>query len=173
MRTSQDARLTAGSFAAQPGVGADRIIGRRRRASLVGVGMFAGLCLCVPGPSATAQPDRTCTLSTVKGPYGFILNGTLVGLGPLGSVGLVTFDGAGQWSAEGTISINGSVFTASFNGTYSVNSDCTGTQVGSDGSTATFVILARGNELLVIMTNPGEVATMTMKKQFPRPLNEI
>ncbi|MFM0220959.1 hypothetical protein [Paraburkholderia dipogonis] len=87
-----------------------------------------------------------CSNATLKGPYGFTGHGEILGLiGPdnavhpyastsiLDDVALVTFDGTGGFTRTDFGVIGGlpkggsTAFNPNQNGTYSVNSDCTGT----------------------------------------------
>lgn len=84
-------------------------------------------------------------------------------------VGIIRFDGTGNLSAKRTISVNGGITTDSVTGTYTVNPNCTGSATLSDGLAVDAVAGKReGNkvqELLVIGTNNGTVATGFAKKQ--------
>ena len=102
--------------------------------------------------SGTAQaggpggPGGMCSNATLKGPFGFIGHGEILGLigadgavhpyaatSILDDVALVTFDGAGHFSRTDFGVIAGLpkggqvTFNPNQTGTYSVNSDCTGT----------------------------------------------
>src|SRR4029077_9878147 len=54
------------------------------------------------------QAHTGCSNSSLRGNYGFQINGTIVGLGPIGGVALVTFDGEGNFTQTDNVSINGS-----------------------------------------------------------------
>lgn len=90
--------------------------------------------------------DGLCSKATLKGPYGFIGGGQILGLidsnnvlhpfaSPLiyDDVALVTFDGNGGFTRTDVGNINGlpkagsTTFNPHQTGTYTVNSDCTGT----------------------------------------------
>lgn len=78
-------------------------------------------------PAARAQDEGGCSNATVAGKWGFTTNGTVVGIGPRASLGILTLDDAGNLrNSKATASLNGSVTDETFSGTYSVNSDCTG-----------------------------------------------
>ena len=67
---------------------------------------------------------------------------------------------------------NGSTAQATETGTYSVNSDCTGTytvQISPFGITsqASFVIDSSGDELEILVTDPGSVITCVAKRLYP------
>lgn len=72
--------------------------------------------------------DDHCSLKRAAGKWSFTDNGTVVGVGPRVAVGILTLDSAGNVSnGVATSSLNGAVAQETFSGTYTVNSDCTGT----------------------------------------------
>jgi hypothetical protein len=79
--------------------------------------------------AARAQAQGpSCSLALTAGKYGFTTNGTVVGIGPRASVGILTLDAAGNFlNGKVTSSLNGSVTDETASGTYTVNPDCTGT----------------------------------------------
>ncbi|MFP3566212.1 hypothetical protein [Paraburkholderia sp. SIMBA_030] len=98
------------------------------------------------GPGGHGGSRGLCSNATLKGPYGFTGHGEILGLiGPdnkvhpysatsiLDDVALVTFDGAGGFTRTDFGVIGGlpkgglTTFNPNQNGTYTVNSDCTGT----------------------------------------------
>ena len=114
-----------------------------------------------PGPAYHA-----CTLASLNGPYGFTGTGTIIGEGPVASVGTFTFDGEGIIVGHFSQSRNGNLNHQSPTGTYTVNSNCTGSWTLSNGSEVDFVIVAGGDELMWVRTDPGVVITAVGKKQF-------
>src|ERR1700737_1288662 len=104
-----------------------------------------------------------------KGAYGFVLSGTIVGLGPFAIIELATFDGAGNWTRTETANINGHVLPPeTITGTYSINEDCTGSTSEIQGHSSALVLVDDGNEILSIGTESGTVLTVTLKKQSAR-----
>lgn len=78
-------------------------------------------------PSVKAQePGRKCSLKTLKGAFGIKFEGQRIGLGPLASVGRITFDGNGVFTTSEAGTFNGALFQRTFTGPYVVNDDCTG-----------------------------------------------
>jgi hypothetical protein len=78
-------------------------------------------------PAARAQDEGICSNATVAGKRGFTTNGTVVGIGPRASLGILTLDGDGNLrNGKATASLNGSVTDETFSGTYSVNPRCMG-----------------------------------------------
>ena len=98
-----------------------RTIVRTRLAIILGA-TFLSLA-----PGARAQDEPGCSSASVAGKWGFTTNGTVVGIGPRASIGILTLDGVGNLrNGKATASLNGSVTDETFSGTYSVNPDCTG-----------------------------------------------
>ena len=67
--------------------------------------------------------------ATLHVTYSVSGGGTVVGLGPVASVGEVTYDGKGNSNAVYTASLNGKIVPVIVAGTYTVNPDCTATAV--------------------------------------------
>ena len=101
--------------------------------------MFA--TLIAVGSAAAAS----CSNATTKGVYGFIFAGSAGGQ-PTTSVGQATFDGKGGVSVSQTQSVNGTIQTSSFTGTYSIAKNCTGTLVDSENGATTNFVLDDGNK---------------------------
>jgi hypothetical protein len=108
-----------------------------------------------------AQGTVTCGLSGKK----LVLTTNLVGLvqGTLvaDTVGRVTLDGKGKISGTETFTLNGAVSELAVKGSYTENSNCTGTwHVTPKGGTETnfnTVVVNSGKELLLIQTDSGTV----------------
>jgi hypothetical protein len=110
-----------------------------------------------------------CTNSTIQGTYAFTIHGQIVN--PDGSTLLVdglaktTFDGKGNLTQLDAVAINGNMAPgwASNTGTYSVNSDCTGTFTVTNGSQAPvhlqMIIAQSGNRIHDVVTDPGIATT--------------
>lgn len=96
---------------------------------LIGTTLAVIACttLLTLAPAARAQDEGGCSTATVAGRWGFTTNGTVIGIGPRASLGILTLDGTGNLrNGKATSSLNGSVTDETFSGTYSVNPDCTG-----------------------------------------------
>src|SRR5712692_6918179 len=108
---------------------------------------------------ARGDEDRKhagCTNATLNGTYGFQRMGHTL-QGELSAVGIVTFDGQGNGVAAQTISRSG-IFNSVTNqlGTYTINSDCTGTETDPNGNVfAHLVIVHGGSEVLGMSLTPG------------------
>lgn len=129
-------------------------------------------------PKAWAWEDKECSNATLHGSFGYTSTGTLLPsyvpppfAGPFGEVGRQTFDGKGHTDATATLSANGNIQPVTIQGTYTVNSDCTGSMTLNvsplDATVhAYFVIDDDGTELRAIGTDSGLVETRVYKKQF-------
>jgi hypothetical protein len=116
-----------------------------------------------------------CSNATLTGSYGFKQDGFGTRNGkaggpavPFASVGAVTFDGAGNASFTVTQVFNssGGEFFEAIPGTYTVNSDCTGTITIEDfGLHFYFVTVGGGAEFFAIQTDIGTTNTVHGKKQ--------
>jgi len=75
-----------------------------------------------------AQADDSCSLHRAAGNWSMTNTGTVVGVGPRTAVGVFTLDDKGNLlNGIATSSLNGTIFDETFSGTYTVNSNCTGT----------------------------------------------
>ena len=132
-------------------------------------------------PEAQAGEHRECSTASLQGSFGFTSTGTLLALpppsaGPFAEIGRQTFDGRGD-NTEGTatLSTNGTIGHVTFDGTYVVNPDCTGSMtlfVLPLGRTITleFVIDDDGAELRALLTSTpsGNTESRVYTKQFSR-----
>ncbi|HXZ39565.1 MAG TPA: hypothetical protein VEG68_02415 [Terriglobales bacterium] len=90
--------------------------------------------------------DRPCSLAGAAGNWSLTDQGTVVGVGPRTAVGVFTLDGAGNLTnGVATSSLNGSIADETYSGTYTVNSNCTGT--------FNVTIYSSGTELFVLTAN--------------------
>jgi len=128
-------------------------------------------------PTATAN-DAGCSDATLKGTFAERDNGYIINTPPtpnsvFAGVNLDTFDGKGTITAKGFATVDGSGGHQTETGTYKVKPDCTGTyevtiSPGNFKAHASFVIDDNGNELQIIVTDPGNVITCIARKQFAR-----
>src|SRR5215475_10285307 len=87
----------------------------------------AALFLCASAtPRALAA---RCSLEGAAGKYGFTLNGVVIfptGAVPIAAVGQAILNSDGSVSGTESRSVGGAFANETFDGTYTVNSDCTG-----------------------------------------------
>jgi hypothetical protein len=106
-----------------------------------------------------------CSASTIKGTYGFALDGLVSGsfhgdaqkiaeFFPLAAAGTFSFDGHGNASRAFTVSFGGQISPASDSGPYTVNPDCTGSATFTDGNW-NFAIAENGSQINAINATPG------------------
>ncbi len=124
---------------------------------------------------------QECSNATLHGSFGYTSVGTLVSVpgaipGPFAEVGRQTFDGTGKTHATATLSDNGNTLTATIDGTYVVNPDCTGSMTltvtfpddfGTALVHADLWMEMGGAEIRAIGTDSGLVESRVYKKQFP------
>jgi len=149
----------------------------------------AGLALLmlVALGSGNAQSNvPACNNKLIAGNYGFTIQGTKLGglgfLGQMVGVAMTEFDGKGGFTQIDTVTVAGEVvsdFTHTpATGTYTVNSDCTGTFTinftdGRPPVTANFVVVGGGAEIDTVVTSAGGaqgiLATGSIgKRRFPK-----
>ena len=125
----------------------------------------------VPRPQAD---EKQCSNATLNGAFAFTSTGIITApmalAGPFAIVGRQIFDGNGATTAAATVSQNGNIIPVTLEGTYTVNSDCTGTfavEISPVDITTHlfFVIDDHGKEFQVIQTDPHVVVTGTGRRQ--------
>jgi hypothetical protein len=107
--------------------------------------------------------------NSLKGAHGFSYSGSIDGMGAVASSGRIDFDGKGGVEAVFTTSVGGLPFTGSFEGTYTVNTDGTGSVVvdlpwlgvksGGD-----FVIVDHGDGTFFTSTETGYSVTGSTRR---------
>jgi hypothetical protein len=120
-------------------------------------------------PQALKAADPLCPLldATKHGAYVVYGTGTVVGVGPAVAVGEITYDGHGNTQATFTLNVNGNVQThTGVPGTYTINSDCTGTSLEA-GAHYSFVVSPDGNTTTWMETDPGTVVSGTEVRLKP------
>ena len=90
----------------------------------------AALCLSL---APAAQAAQKCSTAKAAGTWGFTLTGTLFVPNPVpgGAVGRLTMDTAGNISGTEARNVGGSFANETTTGSWTVNSDCTGTLTSS------------------------------------------
>ena len=126
------------------------------------------LTLATLGSGYAQSNSAACKNALIAGNYAFTVQGTkLAGAGPTGpmvGVAMTQFDGKGGLSQIDTVTIDGEVAAdwthTRATGTYSVNSDCTGTFTinftdGRPAVVTNFVVSDNGNEIDTVVISAG------------------
>jgi len=129
------------------------------------------------GPPSGPQDDsvehalsKPCTNQTLSDAHGFSFNGTVFAFGAIAATGKIVFDGSGNISGSYAESLNGRIIQGHFVGSYTVNSDCTGSGTvrgpfpGSWSALVNFVIVNNTKETLLVGASPGAVVTGFTKR---------
>ena len=128
---------------------------------------FAAILMSAAVP---AFADSNCSVATLRGGYGATGTGSLApnNQAPAALIARLVFDGAGNFTANETRSINGMVARLSFSGTYTLNAACQGSATVSGGTNAGYdlVVDAAGTHVRAIATVGGTTFTVDMTKQF-------
>jgi hypothetical protein len=96
-------------------------IARMGLAAFLVVGLVAGMA------AAARADDDGCSLAHSAGRWSLTDNGMVVGIGPRVAVGVFKLDGKGNLlDGVAASSLNGSIASETFSGTYTVNHDCSG-----------------------------------------------
>ena len=136
-----------------------------RRCMQVGVLIFVTIALALSAQAATFSK------ASLKGSYSFLTNlwTANVNTNEFATVGILTFDGAGNVTGSYTSISGGVVQTGTLGGTYTINSNGTGTITFATGSTAQFAItldstaagVAHGVQLLQTNDSNNEIVSGT------------
>jgi hypothetical protein len=114
-----------------------------------------------------------CSLASLNGPYATEGQGTIVGQlpglppppFPFGEVVLDHFNGAGSFFGNASVNLGGVALPVSFTGTYTVNSDCTGTVTVNTSLGLTLhnamVVIGGGQRFILTQTDPFAVIQRT------------
>jgi hypothetical protein len=149
----------------------------------VGAVLFVIAGVITLGNSKTSKlhaSSQGCTNAILKGGYGAGTTGlinsssnpndvTIPTFVPFAEAAHFSFDGAGNLSGTSTADYGGSSFPVVFNGSYSVNSNCTGNMTVDAGVNGIvhrdLVLVDGGKEVNFVDTDPGFVIAGSMKKQ--------
>jgi hypothetical protein len=138
------------------------------------IAALAALALAI-APAAKAQVNKGCNNATLQGTFAYTVTGSFVAapapLGLYAEVGAQTFDGNGGTATAGMSNNNGSVSPSNTTGTYTVNSDCTGTfmlQIAPGiASHYFFVIANNGATYQAVCLDPVAVITRVGTRLVP------
>jgi hypothetical protein len=96
-----------------------------------------------------------CSNASLDGHFGFYRAGSTP-VGTLASIGLIRYDGHGNFVVNQNISKNGAYqFDIEFNGTYQVNADCTGAAFLDGAEFARIVVTERGHSFYMFSESAG------------------
>jgi hypothetical protein len=148
-----------------------------KRAGLWAIGIVA---LASVGPlmeqGYAGESERGCTLATLKGLYMFAQSGyvTISGsLVPQGVTGKAVFYGNGKFDSLAILSIGGTIIPDdAAPGTYTLNSDCTGTvtvlmKAPTPDVHLDIFVAPDGDKFFGIQTDPGNVLSGTEQRVAP------
>ena len=135
--------------------------------------ILLALCALWLSKRLPAQALGACSASFLSGPYSYAVNGTQFVNGNLAGfysvVGVLTADGNGSVSGTDTVSENGIVQAGrTYSGTYSVQSNCSGTVTLSYSNQVVpfaIAISANGEQVYFLQTTNGAVAAGTATRQ--------
>ena len=129
-----------------------------------------GFAAILTAAAVPAFADSNCSVATLRGGYGATGTGSLApnNQAPAALIARLVFDGAGNFTANETRSINGMVARLNFSGTYTLNAACQGSATVSGGTNAGYdlVVDAAGTHVRAIATVGGTTFTVDMTKQF-------
>jgi hypothetical protein len=126
------------------------------------------LFFAVATPNVWAGEHKHCSLSAVAGDYGYTANGFVAtptgSFVPVAAAGRISFDRHGNVTGVQTRVLAGSALDETYSGTYTVNTDCTGSftvliQPDTRTSTVNVVWVDNANAADAVFTNPGFVLT--------------
>ena len=126
------------------------------------VPLLALIAIAVP---VAASAGEHCSNATLNGSYGLHAAGIVIGVGNFAAVGRFTYDGGGNLSGTLFIRLNGNNVSTNLKGRYSVNPDCTFSDVWMlpDGSSSTHlsVLVNEGKEYSILNTTAGEPSVIS------------
>lgn len=129
--------------------------------------------ICLFASAASSQTPKACSNADLKGTYGFSFRGTNLGMKvSMVMMGRFEADGQGNFKGIESESVNGRVARgAGFNGTYTINPDCTGSseitfEVSNVKSKMDFVLVDDGNEIFIVDVGGGTAESGEAKRQF-------
>ena len=121
-----------------------------------------GSALAAEDDAATDAAPAKCSQATLHGTYLFAYQGFTVSgndQGPFAVAGSEVFDGLGNVRSVSTVNVNGKIINFErTTGWYTVNADCTGSTIYSDGTRYDDFIAPDGSIHVFVQTNPGTVS---------------
>src|SRR5665213_2553240 len=118
---------------------------------LVNLVLLIGAGCSIASGAGVAGSEPVCADRNLNGAYGFNLNGVNFSVGQYAMVGRFVSDGKGRFEGSGTQNVKGTLSTAKFVGTFSIQADCTGTAtlsfIGGPKATLEFVLVQNGDQV--------------------------
>jgi hypothetical protein len=112
--------------------------------------------------------EIACSNKTLKGAYGLQRTGTTA-TGPVAAVGIISFDGEGNWTVTQSRSLNGIFnFDTTRSGTYEVAEDCSVKEFIDGQESARFVIIEGGLGFYSLVVTPGNTVYAVARKVHTR-----
>jgi hypothetical protein len=123
---------------------------------------------------ASAQDDQSCSDASLQGAYGFQISGSVPGMVAIGGVARLVFDGQGNFTQADDLQILVSgqapvvILNRPGSGTYTIKSDCTGTETLNAGGQvhhSKLVLVNHGKKIFDMSSDPGVVITGVGERQ--------
>jgi hypothetical protein len=133
---------------------------------LASCALAAVIFAAAPQALKATTEDALCRLgnATLRGTYIAQGTGSIVGVGPISTVGVMTFDGKGTGVLTATFSLNGAISKGTFSGPYTLNSDCIMSLTLSNGTNYDGVVAPDGSIGNWMETDTGTVLSGTMRR---------
>ncbi|MGA7294586.1 MAG: hypothetical protein WBW53_22180 [Terriglobales bacterium] len=117
---------------------------------------------------AYEQGKAPCTNLGVHHTYSLEATGILLSSGQIAAAGQLVLNGKGSLTGTVTFSVNGSISSLPVTGTYSINSNCTGTATftpqGQSAVNLGVVIVNAGKEMMFIETDANTIVSGTLQE---------
>jgi hypothetical protein len=143
----------------------------------IGICITVGLLTVNQGCAEEKEHEPTCSLKTLKGRYLFGVVTTLVPpvLGvtepsPNSAAGYHIYNGDGTGTDVVTVRINGETVLENFvtPTSYTINPDCTGTVIVTNGPSFGLFTAPGGEEVVLIDTTPGATGVLGPSRRVSR-----
>jgi hypothetical protein len=133
--------------------------------------LFSSITLLAPLLCAVPLHGANCSMQSLSGFYGFVINGTSDG-SPIAIVGLMATDGTGSISGLETVSENGTILDSlEVLGKYNISSNCTGTLTiqGAGLAPQNFdvTLISGGKAISMVETDSGTTESGTAVAEGP------
>jgi hypothetical protein len=139
------------------------------RHSIAPVVFLLSVILFSASPRSNAQTvTHTCTNASIVGTYGYSISGWVVSNGfvPFAAAGSLTSDGNGKFTGTDSAT-EGTTVSRTLTGTYTVNTDCTGTAAFTDnlGNSSQFNLIVTAGGIQFMETDSGSIVAGEAKRR--------